>query len=70
MTNEGTFDRTIRIILGLALVSLVFAGPKSLWGLFGLVPLGTGLIGFCPLYRLVGLSTCRLPARKADTKLA
>ena len=70
MLNEGTLDRTIRIILGLALVSLVFVGPRSFWGLAGLVPLGTGLIGFCPLYRLVGLNTCRLPSRKAAPKVA
>jgi hypothetical protein len=57
MLNEGTLDRTIRIALGLALVSLVFVGPRSLWGLLGLVPLATGAIGFCPLYRIIGLST-------------
>lgn len=57
MLNEGTLDRTIRIVLGLALVSLVFVGPRSLWGLLGLVPLATGAIGFCPLYRIIGLST-------------
>lgn len=68
--NEGTLDRTIRIVLGVALISLVFVGPRSLWGLVGLVPLGTGLVGFCPLYRIVGIDTCRLPARKAGAKVA
>jgi hypothetical protein len=63
MTNEGTLDRTIRIVLGLGLISLVFFGPQTMLGLIGFVPLATGLIGFCPLYRLVGLDTCRLPAR-------
>jgi hypothetical protein len=65
MTNEGSLDRTLRVILGVALISLVFVGPKSLWGLIGLVPLATGLLGFCPLYRLVGINTCKLPARTA-----
>ena len=65
MINEGTLDRALRVILGLALVSLVFIGPRSYWGLVGLVPLATGLVGFCPLYRLVGLSTRRKPSQRA-----
>lgn len=58
--NEGTLDRTLRIILGLILLSLVFIGPQTLWGLIGLVPLATGLMGYCPLYQMIGLSTCPL----------
>jgi len=68
MVNEGTLDRIIRVVIGVALISLVFVGPKSLWGLVGLVPLATGLFGFCPLYRLLGLSTSGAagePAAKA-----
>ena len=61
--NEGTLDRTLRVIVGLALLLLVFVGPKSLWGLVGLVPLVTGLVGSCPLYSLLGLRTCPLPPR-------
>lgn len=64
MTNEGTLDRTIRIALGAALIALVFVGPQTLWGLVGVVPLLTGLVGFCPLYRLVGIDTCKLPDRQ------
>ncbi len=56
--NEGTLDRTMRVVLGLALLSLIFFGPKTLWGLVGLVPLITGLVGSCPLYSLLGLRTC------------
>jgi hypothetical protein len=63
MTNEGTIDRAVRIVLGLGLLSLTFIGPQSPLGFLGLVPLATGLIGFCPLYRLVGLSTCPMPKR-------
>jgi len=55
--NEGTLDRTIRIVLGLALLALVFVGPRSWLGLVGLVPLLTGVVGFCPLYRLIGIRT-------------
>ncbi len=64
MTNEGTLDRAVRIVIGLAVLSLTVVGPKSLYGLFGLIPLLTGVTGFCPLYRLVGLSTCPLPQRR------
>jgi len=65
MVNEGTIDRTLRLILGVALISLVFVGPKTAWGLVGLVPLATGLVGFCPIYRIFGLSTCPMPRRPA-----
>ncbi len=53
----------MRVVLGLVLLSLVFVGPHTLWGLVGLVPLATGLMGSCPLYTLLGLST----ASKAKT---
>lgn len=63
MKNAGTIDRAVRIVLGLGLLSLTFAGPQSPLGFIGLVPLATGLIGFCPLYKLVGLSTCPVPRK-------
>ncbi len=56
--NEGTIDRALRVILGLVLLSLIFVGPKTMWGLIGLIPLATGLMGYCPLYQILGLSTC------------
>ena len=49
LANESTADRAMRVVLGIVLLSLVFVG---------LVPLVTGAIGFCPIYRLFGLSTC------------
>ncbi len=55
--NEGTLDRTIRIALGIALLAIVFVGPKSLWGLVGVIPLLTGLVGSCPLYSVLHVST-------------
>ena len=63
MTNEGTADRVIRVVLGLGLLSLTMVGPQTPWGYVGLVPLATGLLGFCPLYRLVGINTCKVPAK-------
>lgn len=56
--NESTLDRGVRVLLGIALLSLVFVGPKSLFGLVGIVPLATGLLGSCPLYTLFGISSC------------
>ncbi len=57
MANVGKIDRILRILIGLALLSLVFVGPKTMWGLIGLVPLGTAVVSFCPLYRLLGVDT-------------
>ncbi len=58
--NVGTIDRVVRVVLGLGLLSLfgVLEGNAKFLGLIGLIPLGTAAIRFCPLYRLVGLSTC------------
>jgi hypothetical protein len=56
--NIGTLDRSIRIFAGLGILSLVFVGPQSMWGLLGIAPLLTGLIGWCPPYHLLGISTC------------
>lgn len=56
--NVGGLDRGLRIAVGLALIALVFIGPESPWGWLGLVPLVTGLMGFCPLYSLIGVNTC------------
>lgn len=58
--NEHTIERVIRVVLGLGLLSLVVVGPQTMWGLVGLVPLATGAIGSCPLYTLVGFSTCSM----------
>ena len=55
--NVGTADRLVRIAVGAPILSLVFVGPQSLWGLVGALPLVTGLFGFCPFYSVFGLST-------------
>jgi hypothetical protein len=58
--NVGTLDKIVRVILGIGLLSLIFLleGNAKWWGLVGLVPLVTGLVGTCPLYTILGLSTC------------
>ena len=63
--NEATWDRALRVIVGLGVVSLVVVGPQTLWGLLGLMPLVTGLAGYCPLYQVVRLSTAP-PAQKSE----
>ena len=57
MLNVGTADKIVRIIIGLGLISLVFVGPKTPWGWIGVIPLATALIGWCPLYRILGINT-------------
>ena len=57
--NEGTIDRALRVLLGIAILSLAYVGPRTPWGYLGLVPLLTGAVGMCPLYTLFGFSTCQ-----------
>jgi hypothetical protein len=57
--NVHSVDRALRTVIGLGLLSLVFIGPHSYWGLVGILPLMTGLIGTCPAYTLFGFSTCK-----------
>ena len=65
--NEAMWDRAMRVVLGVVVLSLIFWGPKSLWGLVGLLPLVTGLAGSCPAYTLLGVGTCPT-ASTAPTK--
>ena len=58
--NVGGIDRVLRIVLGLGLLSITVVGPQTMWGLVGVVPLLTGLVSFCPIYPMLGLSTCPL----------
>lgn len=61
--NEGSLDRTLRVIVGLVVLSLAYVGPRSYWGYLGLVPLLTGAVGICPLYTIFGFSTCPAKAK-------
>ena len=56
--NVGATDRIVRIVAGVGILSLAFVGPHTTWGYIGLIPLVTGLIGWCPAYRLFGIRTC------------
>ena len=58
--NVGTLDRTLRIIVGVALLAMMFIGPKTIWGLVGIIPLATGLMRTCPAYSIFGINTCGL----------
>jgi hypothetical protein len=62
-TNEGGLDRGLRIIAGLVLIALTLTGTIGLWGWIGLLPIATGLIGWCPAYTLLGINTCSLKSR-------
>lgn len=57
--NEGKVERVLRVLVGLVLIALVFVGPKTPWGWIGVVPLLTGLIGYCPAYTIFGINTCK-----------
>jgi hypothetical protein len=57
--NVGSIERAIRIIAGIAILSLAFVGPQSPWAYLGIIPLATGLMGWCPPYALLGISTCK-----------
>jgi hypothetical protein len=56
--NVGFADRVGRIVLGVFLLAIVFVGPHTPWGWVGLVPLITGLVGYCPVFALLGVRTC------------
>lgn len=58
--NVGGIDKILRIVAGLALIALAATGVIGMWGFIGIVPLATGLMGWCPLYPLLGLNTCPL----------
>ena len=64
--NEGNIDRILRAVLGIALLAAFFMFPNAswrYWTLIGIVPLATAAMGWCPIYSLLGLSTC--PVKKA-----
>jgi len=62
--NVGGIDRTLRIVIGLALIAAAATGTVGLWGYIGLVPLATGLMGWCPPYAMFGFNTCAV--KKAE----
>ena len=58
--NVGIIDRTLRIVAGLALIALTTTGTIGPWGWSGVVPLATGVLGWCPAYTLFGFKTCKI----------
>jgi len=62
--NSGTIDRALRVIGGIALLGLAFTGNIGAWGYIGIVPLLTGLVGFCPLYSILGMNTCAVKTKE------
>lgn len=58
VVSEHPIERVLRVLVGLGILSLVFIGPKTPWGWLGLIPVLTGATGLCPLYTLLGISTC------------
>jgi uncharacterized membrane protein YfcA len=56
-TNIGGFDRLARLIIGAALIASAVFGIIGFWGYIGVVPIATALIGWCPVYRALGVST-------------
>lgn len=62
--NVGALDRTVRIVLGIALIAMVFVGPQTPWGWIGIVPLVTAGLSWCPLYTVLGIQTCAIPPSK------
>ena len=56
--NIHPVERIVRVVGGLVLASLAFWGPQNNWFLLGLIPVATGLLGWCPPYALLGISTC------------
>lgn len=57
--NVGSIERIVRILVGLALIGLTLTGSIGLWGWIGVLPLATGLVGWCPPYAMLGISTCK-----------
>ena len=57
--NVGGIDKTLRIVAGVGLIGATVMGMLPVWGYIGVVPLATGLMGWCPLYPLLGMNTCK-----------
>lgn len=56
--TEHPVERVLRVLVGFGVISLAFVGPKTPWAWLGVIPVLTGATGLCPLYTLLGISTC------------
>ena len=61
--NVGGIDRTLRIVIGLALIAAAATDTVGAWGFIGIVPVLTGAFRFCPAYPLLGMNTCPMDKR-------
>lgn len=59
--NIGSVERIVRVVAGVVLSSMALVGPANPWFLLGLVPLLTGIVGWCPPYAMLGINTCKAP---------
>lgn len=66
--NVHSIERVIRVVIGLGLISLAFIGPANPWFFLGAIPLLTGLIGWCPPYALLGISTCPVSTKNPESQ--
>jgi len=57
--NVGGIDKILRIAIGIALIAMAYMNIVGVWGYIGVVPLLTGLIGWCPIYPILGIKTCK-----------
>jgi hypothetical protein len=57
--NIGGIERIIRVLAGLVLIGLAASNTLGLWAWIGVVPVATGLMGWCPPYGLLGINTCK-----------
>lgn len=64
--NVGGIDRILRIVAGLALITLAATGVVGAWGFLGVIPLATGLFRFCGAYNLLGINTCPMKAAEEE----
>ena len=66
--NVGNADKLVRVVLGIALLAMVFVGPQTAWGWIGVIPLATAAVGWCPLYTVLGIKTCSTASAKAGKR--
>ncbi len=67
MKNVGGIDRGLRIVVGLVLVALAATQTLGVWAWIGVVPLATGLIGWCPAYMPFGIKTCAIENKTSES---
>lgn len=58
-SNVGGIDRVLRIVVGVVLIGATLAGFIGMWGWIGVIPLVTGVVGWCPAYLPFGIKTCK-----------